>query len=206
MDINSNTVCRDISDFPALLKPANFQVRKDIFKFEFQDVQEAPSSAIMNPTAYCPAVETPPAHCPAAKTSPAPCPAVETAPVSCSSALLLLAEPGPYYYHLVNPRPVEAPELSTSDLTSGQVSFPMFNSTYTNPPVPSAGITLTRLCQSPAMTLRPRKSAALLSRPRLPPTLMSRLRQTPTLLSSHCQSTLPSPRLPNAPPPKASWK
>ena len=141
MDINSNTVCRDISDFPALLKPANFQVRKDIFKFEFQDVQEAPSSTIMNPTAYCPAVETPPAHCPAAKTSPAPCPAVETAPVSCSSALLLLAEPGPYSYPLANPRPVEAPKLSTSYLTLGQVPFLWLNSTYTNPPVPAAGST-----------------------------------------------------------------
>ena len=58
--------------------------------------------------------------------------------MSCSSALLLLAEPGPYSYPLANPRPVEAHKSSTSELTAGQVLFLSPHSTNTNPPVPAA--------------------------------------------------------------------
>ena len=69
--INFNTICRDISDFPALLKPKDFQVKTDIFRFDFKDIQEGPYSAVMTPTAYRPAVKIPAASCPAAKSPPA---------------------------------------------------------------------------------------------------------------------------------------
>ena len=46
MDFNSNTLCQDISDFPALLKTINPKVEKEVFSFNLQAMRELSRSTV----------------------------------------------------------------------------------------------------------------------------------------------------------------